>query len=72
MSNIGDQICFKVTEYTGYDLTEVIVTYADGTKTCPTILKNGKYYFTMPNDNVVIRAYFVEETYKVSNTTECE
>ena len=72
MSNIGDQICFKVTEYTGYDLAEVIVTYADGTKTCPTTLKNGIYYFTMPDDDVVIRAYFVEETYKVIKTTASE
>ena len=71
-ANIGDQISFKIDECIGYDLAEVIVTYADGTKTCPLTLKNGVYYFTMPDDNVVIRAYFVEETYKVTKTTESE
>ncbi len=69
---IGDEIRFKVDENIGYDLASVTVTYADGTKTCPTTLKDSIYYFTMPNDSVVIRAYFVEETYKIAKITDSE
>ena len=69
---VGQQVCFKVDEFIGYDLASVIVTYDDGTKSCPTTFKDGKYYFTMPNKDVTIKANFVEETYKVYKTTESE
>ncbi len=62
---IGERIAFTVTEYVGYDLDSVSVTYDNGEKTCPLTYKDGVYYFDMPADDVIITAIFVEETYKV-------
>lgn len=71
-ANVGDEIEFVVDEFIGYDLDCVVVTYEGGTKTCPVTFKDGKYHFTMPAGDVDIRAYFTEESYKVTKGDEDE
>ncbi len=69
---VGTRIGFTVTEYTGYDLSGVAVTYDGGEKSCIITEKNGVYYFDMPADDVVITATFAEETYQVSKDADAE
>ena len=68
----GTRVAFTITEFTGYDLASVTVTYDNGECTCPLTLKDGVYYFDMPADGVVITAVFTEETYKVTKDAASE
>ena len=68
----GTRVAFTITEFTGYDLASVTVTYDNGECTCPLTLKDGVYYFDMPADDVVITAVFTEETYKVTKDAASE
>ena len=69
---VAQRVCFQVVEYTGYQLASVTVTYDNGERTCPLTLKDGKYYFDMPADDVVITAVFVEKTYQVKKDAASE
>lgn len=69
---VGTRIGFTVTEYTGYDLAGVTVTYDNGEKSCVITEKEGVYYFDMPADDVAITATFVEESYKVTKDADAE
>ena len=64
-SIVGNRVFFRIVEYTGYDLESVTVTYEDGNRVCEVLYRDGKYYFDMPADDVVITAVFVEETHTV-------
>ena len=68
----GTRVAFTVTEFTGYDLASVTVTYDNGECTCPLTLKDGVYYFDMPADDVIITAVFTEETYTVTKDAASE
>ena len=69
---VAQRVCFQVVEYTGYKLASVTVTYDNGERTCPLTLKDGKYYFDMPADDVVITAVFAEKTYQVKKDAASE
>ncbi len=69
---VGTRVGFTVTEYVGYDLAGVTVTYDNGERSCVITEKNGVFYFDMPADDVVITASFVEETYKVNKDAAAE
>ena len=69
---VAQRVCFQVVEYTGYQLASVTVTYDNGERTCPLTFKDGKYYFDMPADDVVITAVFAEKTYQVKKDAASE
>ena len=69
---VGQRVCFTVEEYTGYDLVSVTVTYDNGEQHCPLTIKDGKYYFDMPADDVVITAEFTEEIHTVKKDAASE
>ena len=69
---VAQRVCFQVVEYTGYKLASVTVTYDNGERTCPLTFKDGKYYFDMPADDVVITAVFAERTYQVKKDAASE
>lgn len=69
---VDQRICFQIVAYTGYELDYVTVTYDNGERTCPLTFKDGKYYFDMPADDVVITAVFKEKTYTVTKDAASE
>ena len=59
-----DVVEVNVTCKPGYQLDELIVTYADGKKSCvPTQTGDNKFTFVMPAANVLVEAIFTETTY---------
>ena len=69
---VGQRVCFTIEEYTGYDLVSVTVTYDNGEQHCPLTIKDGKYYFDMPADDVVLTAEFTEEIHTVKKDAASE
>lgn len=69
---VDQRVCFRVVEYTGYELSILTVTYDNGERTCPLTFKDGKWYFDMPADDVVITALFTEKTYQVKKDSLAE
>lgn len=71
--NAGEQVKFAVKAFRGWKPDSVNVTYADGTQSCQTTLKDGVYYFTMPAaEDVAISAAFVKEAYTITKVTAGE
>lgn len=62
---IGDNVSATVTARYGYDLKGVVVTGDSGKVYNVDKAKDGKYYFTMPAENVTITAEFAKHTFKV-------
>lgn len=63
----GDKVSFSVYTCRGWVFNNVTVTYDDGTQSCQTTFKDGKYYFNMPAaDDVKITANFVKDSYTIT------
>lgn len=64
-ANVGDNISAEVTANYGYDLVGVVVTGESGQVYNVDKSEDGKYYFTMPAENVTITAEFAKHQYTV-------